>query len=85
MVGTLTIGSYRYAFANALVQTSPNEPPKPSKILLVVDESGVEVQVTFLGREQWEEFQRQVAEEKPPSEIIVAKGVPGLNGDGRLN
>lgn len=82
MIGEILMGGFGYGFGDAMVQMGPGERPQPAKMLQLVDESGLVVKVSFLGAEQWKEFQRQVAEEKPPSEILIADGgtLPRTNG-----
>lgn len=82
MQGTIIYGAFKYGFQDGLVQSDPTVAPEAAKIMRMVDETGLEVQIPFVGREQWEEFQRQVAAETAPSSIQIVPGgvVPKLNG-----
>lgn len=83
MIGNLLLGKFGYTFREAQVQDAPGARPKAGKALVLVDETGVEVVAMFVGAEQWAEFQRQVAEEKPPSDIEVVPGHMAARINGR--
>lgn len=71
MNGLITFETYGYGFGDAMIQTSPEKPPEPGKIIRFVGSEGLEVRIPFADAEQWAEFQRQVAAEEMPSAVKI--------------
>lgn len=75
MVGEITLGAFGYGFGDAMVQHDPAAPPVPAKLIRLRDVDGLQVTFAFATKEEWAEFQRQVAEEQWPSSIAMPSPV----------